>query len=137
MAGLSKPGVYYRGVGMAVCAAGLLAGPLVGGTVGLFVTWLAVGNDGQPLGSVGISILCGGLAGGWLHQWRRQLAQHPLTGFGLTVGVSLLRRRGRLDRRHHPARLFGCGMQSVNDPSNCLGRGFAAKSHPAILDAAF
>jgi two-component system LytT family sensor kinase len=76
---------------VAVCAAGLLAGPLVGGTVGLFVTWLAVGYDGLPLGSVGFSILCGGLAGGWLHQWRRHLAQHPLTGFGLTVGVSLLR----------------------------------------------
>jgi two-component system sensor histidine kinase LytS len=76
---------------VAVCAAGLLAGPLVGGAVGLFATWLAVGYDGLPLESVGISMLCGGLAGGWLHRWRRKLAQHPLTGFALTCAVSLLR----------------------------------------------
>jgi len=76
---------------VAVCAAGLLTGPWVGGAVGLFVTWLAVGYDGLPLGSIGISMLCGGLAGGWLYRWRRELAQHPLTGFGLTFAVSLLR----------------------------------------------
>jgi LytS/YehU family sensor histidine kinase len=76
---------------VAVCAAGLLAGPLVGGAVGLFVSWLAVGYDGLPLESVGISMLCGGLAGGWLYRWRRKLAQHPLTGFALTFAVSLLR----------------------------------------------
>jgi two-component system sensor histidine kinase LytS len=76
---------------VAVCAAGLLAGPLVGAAVGLFVTWLAVGYDGLPLGSVGISMLCGGLAGGWLYRWRRKLAQHPLAGLALTFAVSLLR----------------------------------------------
>jgi two-component system sensor histidine kinase LytS len=76
---------------VAVCAAGLLAGPLVGAAVGLFVTWLAVGYDGLPLGSVGISMLCGGLAGGCLYRWRRKLAQHPLTGFALAFAVSLLR----------------------------------------------
>ena len=76
---------------VAVCAAGLMAGPLAGGAVGLFATWLAVGYDGLPLGSVGISMLCGGLAGGWLYRWRRKLAQHPLTGFALTFAISLLR----------------------------------------------
>jgi two-component system sensor histidine kinase LytS len=74
-----------------VCAAGLVAGPWVGLAVSIFVTWLAVGYDGLPLGSVGISMLCGGLAGGWLCRWRPKLAQHPLTGFGLTSAVSLLR----------------------------------------------
>src|SRR5258705_4338141 len=36
-------------------------------------------------------MLCGGLVGGWLYRWRPRLAQHPLTGFCLTLGVSLLR----------------------------------------------
>src|SRR5580700_3524033 len=72
---------------VAVCAAGLVAGPWVGLAVGLFVTWLAVAHHGLPLGSIATSMLCGGVAGGW----RPELAQHPLTGFGLTFGVSLLR----------------------------------------------
>jgi two-component system, LytTR family, sensor kinase len=76
---------------VAVCAAGLVAGPWVGLTVSLFVTWLAVAYDGLPLGSIGISMLCGGLAGGYLYRWRPRLARHPLTGFCLTFGVSLLR----------------------------------------------
>jgi two-component system LytT family sensor kinase len=76
---------------VAVCAAGLLAGPWVGLAVSVFVTWLAVSFDGLPLASIGISMLCGGLAGGWLNQWRPKLAQHPLTGFCLTLVVSLLR----------------------------------------------
>jgi two-component system, LytTR family, sensor kinase len=76
---------------VAVCAAGLLAGPWVGLAVSVFVTWLAVRFDGLPLASIGISMLCGGLAGGWLYQWRPKLAQHPLTGFCLTLAVSLLR----------------------------------------------
>jgi two-component system, LytTR family, sensor kinase len=76
---------------VAVCAAGLLAGPWVGLAVSVFVTWLAVRFDGLPLASIGISMLCGGLAGGWLYQWRPKLAQYPLTGFGLTLAVSLLR----------------------------------------------
>src|SRR5215468_2746020 len=74
-----------------VCAAGLVAGPWVGLAVSVFVTWLAVGYDGLPLGPVGISMLCGGLAGGFLHRWRPKQAQRPLTGFGLTLAVSLLR----------------------------------------------
>jgi len=76
---------------VAACAAGLIAGPLVGLAVSLFVTYLAVRYHGLPLESVGISMLCGGLAGGWLYRWRPKLAQHPLTGFCLTLAVSLLR----------------------------------------------
>ena len=76
---------------VAVCAAGLVAGPWVGLAVSVFVTWLAVAHHGLPLGSIAISMLCGGLAGGWLYRWRPRLAQHPLTGFCLTLGVSLLR----------------------------------------------
>src|SRR5260221_978068 len=75
----------------AVCAAGLVAGPWVGLAVGAFVTWLAVRFDGLPLASIGISMLCGGLAGGLLYQWGPKLAQHPLTGFCLTLAVSFLR----------------------------------------------
>src|ERR1700736_2596575 len=76
---------------VAVCVAGLVAGPWVGLAVSVFVTWLAVAHDGLPLGSIAVSMLCGGLAGGWLYRWRPTLAQHPLTGFCLTLGVSLLR----------------------------------------------
>jgi two-component system LytT family sensor kinase len=76
---------------VAVCSAGLIAGPWVGLAVGVFVTWLAVAHHGLPLGSIATSMLCGGLAGGLLYRWRPKLAQHPLTGFCLTLGVSLLR----------------------------------------------
>ena len=76
---------------VAVCAAGLVAGPWVGLAVSVFVTWLAVAHHGLPLGSIATSMLCGGLVGGWLYRWRPRLAQHPLTGFCLTLGVSLLR----------------------------------------------
>jgi two-component system, LytTR family, sensor kinase len=76
---------------VAVCAAGLVAGPWVGLAVSVFVTGLAVAGHGLPLGSIAASMLCGGLVGGWLHRWRPRLAQHPVTGFSLTVGISLLR----------------------------------------------
>ena len=76
---------------VAVCAAGLVAGPWVGLAVSLFVTWLAVAHHGLPLGSIGLSMLLGGLVGGLLYRWRPRLAQHPVTGFCLTFGVSLLR----------------------------------------------
>ena len=76
---------------VAVCAAGLLAGPTIGLTVAAFVTWLAVAYDGYPFLSIGISMLCAGLAGGWLHLRRPALAAHPLTGFGLTFLVTLVR----------------------------------------------
>ena len=83
---------------VAVCATGLVAGPWVGLAVGVFVTWLAVAHHGLPLGAITTSMLCGGVAGGW----RPELAQHPLTGFGLTFGVSLLR-SGFLFFAPHPA----------------------------------
>ena len=76
---------------VAVCAAGLVAGPWVGLAVSVFVTWLAVAHHGLPLGSIATSMLCGGLVGGLLYRWRPRLAQHPLTGFCLTLAVSLLR----------------------------------------------
>jgi two-component system, LytTR family, sensor kinase len=76
---------------VAVCAAGLVAGPWVGLAVSVFVTWLAVARHGLPLGSIATAMLCGGLVGGLLYRWRPSLAQHPLTGFCLTLGVSLLR----------------------------------------------
>ena len=76
---------------VAACAAGLVAGPLVGLAVSVFVTWLAVAYDGLPLGSIGISMICGGVIGGWLHRWRPKLAERPLTGFCLTLAVSCLR----------------------------------------------
>ena len=76
---------------VAVCAAGLVAGPGVGVAVAGFVTWMAVAWAGRPPGPVAISMLCGGLAGGWLYRWRPKLAQQPLTGFCLTSTVSCLR----------------------------------------------
>lgn len=76
---------------VAVCSAGLVAGPWVGILVSVFVTWLAVKYDGLPWGSIGISMLCGGLAGGWLYRWRPRLAERPLTGFCLSLTVSWLR----------------------------------------------
>jgi two-component system LytT family sensor kinase len=76
---------------VAVCAAGLSAGPGAGVVVTVFVTWMAVAYDGRPVGPIGVSMLCGGLAGGWLYRWRPRLAQHPLTGFCLTATVSSLR----------------------------------------------
>ena len=74
-----------------VCAAGLVAGPLIGLIVSAFVTWLAVAYDGLPSGSIAISMFCGGLVGGWLHRWRPKVAERPLTGFCLTLAVSCLR----------------------------------------------
>jgi RNA polymerase sigma factor (sigma-70 family) len=76
---------------VAVCAAGLLAGSGVGVVVAAFVTWMAVAYDGRPLGPIGISMLCGGLVGGWLYRRRPRLAQQPLTGFCLTFTVAWVR----------------------------------------------
>ena len=76
---------------VAVCAAGLVAGPAVGLIVGAVVTWLAVVSDGLPLGTIGVSMLCGGLAGGLLQRWRPRIAQSPWAGFLLTLAVSWLR----------------------------------------------
>src|ERR1700733_9377835 len=70
---------------VAVCGAGLVAGPWVGLAVSLFVTWLAVAHHGLPLGAIATSMLCGGLLGGLLYRWRAKLAQQPITGFCLTL----------------------------------------------------
>src|SRR3981081_2179666 len=87
---VGKSGWYNHRI-VAVCAAGLLAGPGVGVVVAAFVTWMAVLFDGRPMGPVGVSMLCGGLVGGSLYRWRPGLAQHPLTGFCVTATVSWLR----------------------------------------------
>jgi len=76
---------------VAVCAAGLVAGPVVGLIVGTVVTWLAVVYDGLPLATIGVSMLAGGLAGGLLQRWRPKIAQSPWTGFLLTLAVSWFR----------------------------------------------
>ena len=76
---------------VADCAAGLVAGPMVGLIVGGVVTWLAVAFDGMPFWSIGVSMLCGGLAGGLLQKWRPRLAQNPWSGFLLALAVSWLR----------------------------------------------
>ena len=81
---------------VAVCAAGLLAGPWVGLAVGVFVTWLAVECHGLPLGSIATAMLGGGLAGGLLSRWRSKLAQQPLTGFCLTFWNIVVARSGLL-----------------------------------------
>ncbi len=75
---------------VAVCLAGLLAGPSVGGVVAAFLAWAATTYDGRPL-TCGISMMFGALAAGLLHRWRPRLAQHPLTGFCFTCTVLWLR----------------------------------------------
>ena len=76
---------------VAVCAAGLVAGPAVGLIVGTVVTWLAVLCDGLPLATIGVSMLAGGFAGGLLQRWRPKIAQSPWAGFLLTLAVSWFR----------------------------------------------
>jgi LytS/YehU family sensor histidine kinase len=89
---------------VAVCAAGLVAGPGVGLAVSVFVRWLAVVHKSLPLDSIAIAMLGGGLAGGWLHRWQPRLAQQPLMGFGLTLAVSLL---GTVLLLNHPGSSIG------------------------------
>jgi LytS/YehU family sensor histidine kinase len=89
-AAVGKTGWFNHRI-VAVCAAGLLAGPGVGAVVAVFMTWMAVAYDGRPLEPVGISMLCGSLVGGWLYRFRPGLAQHPLTGLCLTAAVSCTR----------------------------------------------
>ena len=83
--GLVEEGIFWddgpiNGRIVAACAAGLIAGPWIGLTVGAFVAWLAVAQHGLPLGSIATSMLCGGLIGGLLYRWSPKLAQKPLTG---------------------------------------------------------
>jgi two-component system, LytTR family, sensor kinase len=74
-----------------VCAASLWAGPGAGVIVGLFLTWSAVTCDGRPLVTIALEMANASLIGGCIHRWRPKMAQRPLTGFCVTVGVSLLR----------------------------------------------
>jgi two-component system, LytTR family, sensor kinase len=74
-----------------VCATNLLAGPGVGVIVGSFLTWSAVTYDERPLITVALEMASASLIGGCIHRWRPKMAQRPLTGFFVTVGVSLLR----------------------------------------------
>src|SRR5260370_39370927 len=50
---------------VAGCAPGVVASPCVGLAVRGFVPLVAVADDGLPLGSIGISLVCGGL-GRWV-----------------------------------------------------------------------
>jgi LytS/YehU family sensor histidine kinase len=102
---------------VAVCAAGLVAGPWVGFIVGIFVSWLAVAYDGLPLGSIAISMLAAGLLGGWFYRWRRHRAQRPTSGFCLALGISLLR-NGLVflltpEPGTHPQKLLQMGIAPV------------------------
>src|ERR1700741_2607081 len=76
---------------VAVCAAGLVAGPVVGLIVGTVGNWVAVVFDGVPLATIGVSMLAGGIAGGLLQRWRPKIAQSTWAGFLLTLAVSWFR----------------------------------------------
>jgi two-component system sensor histidine kinase LytS len=88
---------------IAVCAAGLLAGPWVGGLIGVAVTWMACAYQGYLPLPIGLSMLLAGLAGGLLHRWRPRLALLPVTGFALGALTSLAR-YGLLVLAHADAR---------------------------------
>jgi hypothetical protein len=51
---------------VAVCAGGLVAGLWVGLAANVFVSWLAVAYDDLPQVSIGLSMLLGSLAGGYV-----------------------------------------------------------------------
>ena len=76
---------------VAVCAAGLLSGPGVGAVVAAFMTAIPVILHGRPLMVCGVAMFGGGLIGGWLYRLRPKLAQQPMTGFCLTLAISLVR----------------------------------------------
>jgi two-component system, LytTR family, sensor kinase len=96
-----------------VCAASLLAGLGVGVVVGLFLTWSAVTYDGRPLVTVALEMASASLIGGFMHWRRPKVAQRPLTGFCLTVGVSLL--------RDGPNFFYAPGVRSVLQTFGQLG----------------
>jgi two-component system, LytTR family, sensor kinase len=89
-AAVGQTGLFNHRI-VAVCAAGLLAGPGVGAVVAAFMTWIPVTFHGRPLVICGIAMFSGGLIGGWLYRLRPKMAQNPLLGFCLTLAVSLLR----------------------------------------------
>jgi two-component system, LytTR family, sensor kinase len=89
-AAVGQTGLFNHRI-VAVCAAGLLAGPGVGAVVAAFMTWIPVTFHGRPLLICGVAMFSGGLIGGWLYRLRPKMAQNPLVGFYLTLAVSSLR----------------------------------------------
>src|ERR1700739_3561171 len=61
-AAVGQTGLFNHRI-VAVCAAGLLAGPGVGAVVAAFMTWMAVAYDGRPLVTCGLSMVSAGLVG--------------------------------------------------------------------------
>jgi len=76
---------------VAVCAAGLIAGPAVGVVVGIAITALACTIDHFPLPAVGTSMIVAGLIGGLLRSRLPAMALRPSIGFALGAGTSILR----------------------------------------------
>lgn len=76
---------------IAVCAAGLLAGPWIGGIVGIVVTALSCYHHGFPPFPIGASMFVGGLLGGFAHRWSPHVALRPASGLALGIVTSLLR----------------------------------------------
>src|SRR6201987_5831079 len=64
-AAVGQTGLFNHRI-VAVCAAGLLAGPGVGAVVAAFMTWIPVTFHGRPLLICGVAMFGGGLIGGWL-----------------------------------------------------------------------
>lgn len=89
---ISHPSPLMNARIVAVCAAGLLAGPWVGGIVGVAVTGLACWYNPQfTPWAIAVSMVVAGLAGGWIRQWRPSLAIKPSSGFAIGAAISLLR----------------------------------------------
>lgn len=76
---------------VAVCASGLLAGPWVGGIVGVVATVLSVTLLKSPIPPIATSMIVGGILCGLLSIWRPRVSLYPATGFGLGIVVSLSR----------------------------------------------
>ncbi len=76
---------------VAVCAAGLIAGPWVGVFIGFAVTVLATLYGNHPPLPIAISMVLAGAAGGALRLLRPDAAVLPTTGFLLGVVTSFLR----------------------------------------------
>ena len=75
---------------VAVAAAGLLGGRWVGLFIGIVITYLAAefaAPKGMPV-PIGVSMILGGLAAGWVHDFRPTFSFRPLAGFLVGAGVS-------------------------------------------------
>lgn len=76
---------------VAVCASGLLAGPWVGGIIGVAATVLSFLLLVTPPIPIALSMVFGGIACGLVRQWRPRLALRLDVGFVLGILVSLSR----------------------------------------------